>query len=98
MLTSCVPAQPPFELSATFDVCLQQHNQLSFYNVFPACREMKFTVKWTLQLGSHMNIYFTDQDLLDRHIQITFTGSHTQQTQLVCVHVYVSMAGWQSDC
>lgn len=66
MLTSCVPAQPPFELPATLEVCCPQHDQLRFYNVFPACREMKFTVKRALQLGSHTNIYFTKQDLLDR--------------------------------
>lgn len=66
MLTSCVPAQPPFELPAAFEVCCLQHNQLIFYYVFPACREMKFQVKRPLQLGSHTNIYLTNHDLFDR--------------------------------
>lgn len=76
MLSSCVPAQPPFKLPATFEVCCLQHNQLRFHNVFPACREMKFTLKWALELGSQTNIYFTNQDLLDRYVQIAFFLTH----------------------
>lgn len=62
MLTSCVPAQPqpPLELPGAFKDC-SIHNQLRFYNVFTAYRQMTFTEKWALQLELH-----TIRDLLKR--------------------------------
>lgn len=62
----------PFEPPATFEGCCLQHNQFSFYNVFPACRGMTF-----------LNIYVTNQELFDRYIQITtffycLSPKHTQ--------------------
>ncbi len=67
-----VSAQLPFELSAAFQVCCIQRNNISDSIMSHQHAEIKFTVKGALQLGPHMNTCLTNQDLLDRYAQINF--------------------------
>lgn len=55
VFTACdaaICARLPFELRATLEDCCFRHYQLRVCNVVSACREMKFTVKWALQMDS----------------------------------------------